>query len=204
MALADLSVELGDDSDGALEIEADEIAGKFIEFYWRQTLPYLGKDTLRQNKGPTPVVISLLLEIRGQYGDHLAAAQRDRAKWSRLTREVARNIRAMPLRYLQNVGRESLPFLYDPPSGTAPPLIRLYPGVAFCLLRFHGLVAESVQTCWARWVADRRILKLIRRWLKAGVIEDGCRKPSQKGTPQGAVITPLTQKVISTVSPARR
>ena len=46
-------------------------------------------------------------------------------------------------------------------------------------------------------VADRRILQLIRRWLKAGVIENGRRTPSVKGTPQGAVATPLTQKVIS-------
>jgi retron-type reverse transcriptase len=36
-------------------------------------------------------------------------------------------------------------------------------------------------------IADKRILRLIRRWLKAGVIENGSRKPSQKGTPQGAV-----------------
>jgi retron-type reverse transcriptase len=30
-------------------------------------------------------------------------------------------------------------------------------------------------------IADKRILRLIRRWLKAGVIENGSRKPSQKG-----------------------
>ena len=40
-------------------------------------------------------------------------------------------------------------------------------------------------------IADKRILRLIRLWLKAGVIEDGVRKPSEKGTPQGAVISPL-------------
>ena len=34
-------------------------------------------------------------------------------------------------------------------------------------------------------VADRRILQLIRRWLKADVIENGRRIPSVKGTPQG-------------------
>src|ERR1035441_7705296 len=43
MALADLSVELGDDSGAALEIDVDRIAGKFIEYYWRQTLPYVGR-----------------------------------------------------------------------------------------------------------------------------------------------------------------
>jgi group II intron reverse transcriptase/maturase len=44
-------------------------------------------------------------------------------------------------------------------------------------------------------IADRRILQLIRRWLKAGVIEDGRRQPSQKGTPQGAVISPLLANI---------
>jgi group II intron reverse transcriptase/maturase len=46
-------------------------------------------------------------------------------------------------------------------------------------------------------VADRRILRLIRKWLKAGVSEDGQWLEAKQGTPQGAVITPLTQKVIS-------
>ena len=45
-------------------------------------------------------------------------------------------------------------------------------------------------------VADQRILRLIRKWLKAGVSEDGQWSETDKGTPQGAVATPLTQKVI--------
>jgi len=44
-------------------------------------------------------------------------------------------------------------------------------------------------------IADKRILQLIRRWLKAGVIENGKREPSQKGTPQGAVISPLLANI---------
>jgi hypothetical protein len=46
-------------------------------------------------------------------------------------------------------------------------------------------------------VVDRRILRLIQKWLKAGVSEDGQWSETKLGTPQGAVITPLTQKVIS-------
>src|SRR5665213_3156406 len=42
-------------------------------------------------------------------------------------------------------------------------------------------------------VADRRILRLIQKWLKAGVSEDGQRSETKQGTPQGAVSTPLTQ-----------
>ena len=40
-------------------------------------------------------------------------------------------------------------------------------------------------------VADRRIFRLIRRWLKAGVSEDGQWSETKLGTPQGAVISPL-------------
>jgi group II intron reverse transcriptase/maturase len=44
-------------------------------------------------------------------------------------------------------------------------------------------------------IADRRILRLIRKWLKAGVIEDGGRVAAEKGTPQGAVISPLLANI---------
>ena len=44
-------------------------------------------------------------------------------------------------------------------------------------------------------VADRRILHLIRKWLKAGVSEDGQWSETNKGTPQGAVASPLIANV---------
>ena len=44
-------------------------------------------------------------------------------------------------------------------------------------------------------VADRRILRLIRKWLKAGVSEDGQWSETKKGTPQGAVVSPLLANV---------
>ena len=40
-------------------------------------------------------------------------------------------------------------------------------------------------------VADRRILRLIQKWLKAGISEDGQWSESKVGTPQGAVVSPL-------------
>jgi hypothetical protein len=44
-------------------------------------------------------------------------------------------------------------------------------------------------------IGDRRVLRLIRNWLKAGVVEDGVRQPATKGTPQGAVISPLLANI---------
>jgi group II intron reverse transcriptase/maturase len=40
-------------------------------------------------------------------------------------------------------------------------------------------------------VADRRILRLIQKWLKAGVSEDGQWSETNVGTPQGSVVSPL-------------
>ena len=40
-------------------------------------------------------------------------------------------------------------------------------------------------------VGDPRLISLIRRWLKAGVLEDGAVHPSDKGTPQGGSISVL-------------
>jgi len=44
-------------------------------------------------------------------------------------------------------------------------------------------------------VADRRILRLIQKWLKAGVMEEGEGSETERGTPQGAVISPLLANI---------
>jgi group II intron reverse transcriptase/maturase len=45
-------------------------------------------------------------------------------------------------------------------------------------------------------IGDRRVLRLIRKWLKAGVMEeDGKVTPTEIGTPQGAVISPLLANI---------
>src|SRR5205823_5538318 len=56
----------------------------------------------------------------------------------------------------------------------------------------HELLMQLV----GRRVGDVRILRLIRAWLKAGVMEEGKVTHPDRGSPQGGVITPLTQKVI--------
>ena len=44
-------------------------------------------------------------------------------------------------------------------------------------------------------IGDRRIIRLIRKWLKAGILEDGVVTVSERGTGQGAVISPLLANI---------
>jgi group II intron reverse transcriptase/maturase len=44
-------------------------------------------------------------------------------------------------------------------------------------------------------IADRRMLRLLKKWLRAGVSEDGEWSPTNVGTPQGAVISPLLANI---------
>jgi RNA-directed DNA polymerase len=44
-------------------------------------------------------------------------------------------------------------------------------------------------------IADRRMLRLLKKWLRAGVSEKGQWSPTKVGTPQGAVISPLLANV---------
>ena len=56
----------------------------------------------------------------------------------------------------------------------------------------HKLIVDSV----AEEVADGNILDLIKRFLAAGVMENGVFKPTTIGTPQGGVVSPLLANIV--------
>ncbi len=60
---------------------------------------------------------------------------------------------------------------------------------------FDGISHEWLVKFIEHRIADRRVVRLIQKWLRAGVLEDGKRIRTEEGTPQGGSASPLLANV---------
>ena len=158
LALADLSVENGDDSGAALPLGTEAIAQKFVQYYWRQAVPYpavADARILKQNTGQQAAILNQVMRAREEYGDSITGLMNQPTTWNCLVREVARVVQVMPLWKLQTVGRERLDFLYE--NADRGTTIELRSGVAFCLRKFHALIVDLVRGAWVRYVRQQNL-----------------------------------------------
>ena len=61
---------------------------------------------------------------------------------------------------------------------------------------FDRVHHDRLMAALAKRIADKRMLKLIRSFLKAGVMENGLVSPIDEGTPQGGPLSPLLSNVV--------
>ena len=92
MALADISVEEGADSGDRLLISVDQLADKFVRYYWRQVVPFPGNNPLvifRQNNNPGEAeIVRQVRESREQYQTPSNMKMQDPDGWDHLLEAV--------------------------------------------------------------------------------------------------------------------
>lgn len=151
LSMAELAVELGDDSGKALDLPMPRLAEKFAELYWRQVAPYQSglagtkAQIISQNLGAQAAVIGRLQPIHRDCGGRFSRAP-FHPDWKRTLGDLSSLIRTMPLRYLQMLGGALVPFLYEFPA--PPRKVVLKPGVAFNLRRYQALIQQFARAGW--------------------------------------------------------
>lgn len=61
---------------------------------------------------------------------------------------------------------------------------------------FDKVNHDRLMSALAKRIEDKRMLKLIRAYLNAGIMEDGLIKPTEEGTPQGGNLSPLLSNIV--------
>jgi 5-methylcytosine-specific restriction endonuclease McrA len=158
LAIAELSVEKTGREYSSLHLPLDEIADRFIGFYWRQAAPFAGGAFLHHARGREAIAVTRIRAFQEQ-APTLSRARNHR-QWKALVRSISRLLVEMPLWKLQRVGADKLDFLYA--EAIVDSGIVLRPGVAECFRQQFTVVQALVQMAWLSFVqqlpANRPVL----------------------------------------------
>jgi len=159
ISLVDLAIEHGQDDGEPLRLANSKIAESFIELYWQPTAPYsTGREgteagVLAQNHGTQAAIVNAIAEFRQQNPAATPQSARSADAYGALLQEVTRTVAAQPINYLQNLGGQTDPFLYERTRGA----VLLQPGVGFCLRRFQPLVQQLARSHWVAHVKRNKL-----------------------------------------------
>lgn len=145
-ALADLSVEQHPATDGSLRLPVEQLAEKFIEYYWNQARPFRD-EVLRQNTKGQAEVVTLVSAYRQRTDGRLGSLRARTQDWQRLVKRVAAVIVKMPLWKLQHIGNQANEFLYRR-GEYRDRSIRLLPGIPEAFRAFHPLLTSMIRGGW--------------------------------------------------------
>lgn len=153
ISLSRLAIEQGEDTGQSLSLDYTDIAEKFIELYWKQAIPYTFSQQqeliLQQNNGKQAAIVNRIIDMRQIYKS-LGLLRRNQLVWIKLVKEVARTVRDMPVRYLQNINGQNIEFLYT--LNTSGQQLVLLPHVMFCLRQFSEIIEELCQKRWIDYI----------------------------------------------------
>ena len=143
MSLVRLAIEQGEDTGSDLTLDYLDIAEKFIDLYWKQSLPFQFNEydpfVLQQSTGQQAAIINHIRLAQSQFKT-LAAVRRDSVFWLKLKKSVAITVKQMPVVYLQNINGQTFEFLYC--LADSKQNLVLLPKVMYCLRQFSEIIEE--------------------------------------------------------------
>ncbi|WP_111859015.1 HNH endonuclease [Acinetobacter sp. CFCC 10889] len=157
MSLVRLAIEQGEDTGCELVLDYLDIAEKFIDLYWKQSLPFQFNEydpfVLQQSTGQQAAIINHIRLAQSQFKT-LAAVRRDSVFWLKLKKSVATTVKQMPVVYLQNINGQTFEFLYCLEDSKQN--LVLLPKVMYCLRQFSEIIEELCQKRWIDYIRGNR------------------------------------------------
>lgn len=157
MSLTRLAIEQGQDSGESLSLSYQDIAEKFIDLYWKQSLPFQFNQhnpfILQQSTGKQASIVNIIRNAQQKFKT-IAAARKDILYWTQLKKSVTVTVKQMPVVYLQNVNGQTHEFLYRLQDSKQQ--LILLPQVMYCLRQFSEIIEELCQKRWIDYIRANR------------------------------------------------